>query len=140
MLSFSPDLDSWFDGLARAVKPGGTLIIGDIDPGSRGFARRRRSRPLLPVRELNGRPPEEARARLEALGHAEQRMEVFRGPWELGQVATEVGADAVVCSDVARKVVEEAGLPMISSSAWRPFYAGIPHNLELLAGLADTWA
>jgi len=87
-------------------------------------------------------PPEARetfRARLEALGHAEQRMEVFRGPWELGQVATEVGADAVVCSDVARKVVEEAGLPMISSSAWRPFYAGIPHNLDLLERLADTW-
>jgi len=88
-------------------------------------------------------PPEARetfRARLEALGHADLRMEVFRGPWELGVVATDVGADAVVCSDVARKVVEEAGLPMISSSAWRPFYAGIPHNLELLAGLADTWA
>lgn len=68
VLSFSPDLDSWFDGLARSIKPGGTLIIGDIDPGSSGFARRRRSRPLLPVRELNGRGPAEIRERLEALG------------------------------------------------------------------------
>lgn len=68
VLSFSPDLDSWFDGLARSIRPGGTLIIGDIDPGSRGFARRRRSRPLLPVRELNGRGPAEVRARLESMG------------------------------------------------------------------------
>lgn len=68
VLSFSPDLDSWFDGLAAAIKPGGTLIIGDINPSSRGFARRRASRPLLPVRELNGRPHSEVRERLEGLG------------------------------------------------------------------------
>jgi len=72
VLSFSPDLDSWFDGLARSIKPGGTLIIGDIDPGSRGFARRRGSRPLLPVRELNGRGPAEVRERLEAMGFKHQ--------------------------------------------------------------------
>ena len=78
VLSFSPDLDAWFDGLARACKPGGTLIVGDIDPGSRGFARRRRGRPLLPVRELNGRPPEEARARLEAMGFTHRRTSGYQ--------------------------------------------------------------
>lgn len=73
VLSFSPDLDRWFDGLDRACKRGGTLIIGDIDPGSRGFARRRATRPLLPVRELNGRPPGEVRARLEDLGFTHKK-------------------------------------------------------------------
>ena len=73
VLSFSPDLDRWFDGLDRACKRGGTLIIGDIDPGSRGFARRRATRPLLPVRELNGRAPGEVRARLEALGFTHKK-------------------------------------------------------------------
>lgn len=78
VLSFSPDLDAWFDGLARSVKPGGTLIIGDIDPGSRGFGRRRRSRPLLPVRELNGRPASEARERLEGLGFTHRRTSGYQ--------------------------------------------------------------
>ena len=73
VLSFSPDLDSWFAGLDRACKRGGTLIIGDIDPASRGFARRRAARPLLPVRELNGRGPKEVRARLEALGYTHRK-------------------------------------------------------------------
>lgn len=73
VLSFSPDLDRWFAGLDRATKRGGTLIIGDIDPGSRGFARRRASRPLLPVRELNGRGPGEVRQRLEALGYTHRK-------------------------------------------------------------------
>lgn len=73
VLSFSPDLERWFQGVDRATKRGGTLIIGDIDPNSRGFARRRRSRPLLPVRELNGRGPDEVRARLEALGFTHRK-------------------------------------------------------------------
>ncbi|MDG1498417.1 MAG: class I SAM-dependent methyltransferase [Planctomycetota bacterium] len=68
VLSFSPDFDSWFEGLAKSVKPGGTLIIGDIFPHSRGFDKRRRTRPLLPVRELNGQTPEYARMRLEEHG------------------------------------------------------------------------
>jgi 2-polyprenyl-3-methyl-5-hydroxy-6-metoxy-1,4-benzoquinol methylase len=68
VLSFSPDFDSWFDGLVRSVKPGGTLVIGDIFPNSKGFKKRRLTRPLLPVRELNGQTPEYARRRLEEHG------------------------------------------------------------------------
>jgi SAM-dependent methyltransferase len=78
VLSFSPDFDSWFDGLACSVKPGGTLVIGDIFPDSRGFHKRRRTRPLLPVRELNGQTPEYARKRLEEHGFVWKRTSGYQ--------------------------------------------------------------
>lgn len=68
VISFSPDPERWLDGLARSVKPGGTLVIGDINGGSQGFATRRRNKPLLPVRELNAKTREEVRAGLEKRG------------------------------------------------------------------------
>jgi SAM-dependent methyltransferase len=78
VLSFSPDFDSWFDGLVMSVKPGGTLVIGDIYPDSRGFLKRRRTRPLLPVRELNGQTPEYARKRLEEHGFIWKRTSGYQ--------------------------------------------------------------
>lgn len=68
VVSFARDRQRWFDGLARGVAPGGTLVIGDIHPGSKGMRRRRRERPLLPIREMNGMRREEARAELERRG------------------------------------------------------------------------
>jgi len=68
VVSFARDRRSWFDGLARGVAPGGTLVIGDIHPGSKGMLRRRRAKPLLPIREMNGMRREEARAELERRG------------------------------------------------------------------------
>ena len=68
VVSFSPDFDRWFEGLDRAVAPGGHLVIGDLSPESLGMRRRRRTRPLLPARELNAMTRDEARARLEARG------------------------------------------------------------------------
>ncbi len=68
VLSFSPDLDGWIRGLAGTVKAGGTLVVGDLNPASRGMRRRRRAKPLLPVRELNAHTAGEIRGRLEALG------------------------------------------------------------------------
>ena len=56
------------DGLARTVAPGGTLVVGDIHGGSTGFRRRRRTKPLLPVRELSACRREDVRAGLEARG------------------------------------------------------------------------
>ena len=68
VISFSPDHEAWLDGLARTVAPGGTLVVGDIHGGSRGFQRRRRSKPLLPVRELSACTRDQVRAGLEARG------------------------------------------------------------------------
>lgn len=53
VISFAPDAGAYLDSLDKLVAPGGVLVIGDLNPLSRGFARRRR-RPLLPARELNG--------------------------------------------------------------------------------------
>jgi len=66
VVSFAPELGPWLDGLARTVAHGGTLVIGDIHPRSRGFERRRAAKALLPVRELNAYPREEIRRHLEA--------------------------------------------------------------------------
>lgn len=68
VVSFSPDQARWFDGLARCVEPGGTLVIGDLNPRSRGMQQRRSTRPLLPARELNALTADEARTELERRG------------------------------------------------------------------------
>ncbi len=68
VVSFARDTGRWFDGLARTAAPGGTLVIGDIHPGSKGMLRRRREKPLLPIREMNGMRREDARAELERRG------------------------------------------------------------------------
>lgn len=68
VISFSGDFERFLDGLARAVAPGGTLVIGDLNNRSKGMARRRANRPLLPLRELNAPTPEWVRAELERRG------------------------------------------------------------------------
>jgi SAM-dependent methyltransferase len=68
VISFVPQTEPWLDGLVRTLAPGGTLVIGDIDPRSSGFQKRKREKLLLPVRELNGRTPAEVRGWLEQRG------------------------------------------------------------------------
>lgn len=68
VVSFSPDVETWLDGLVATIVPGGDLVIGDIHPNSKGFRRRRHRKPLLPVREMNARTREEIRTGLEARG------------------------------------------------------------------------
>ncbi len=63
VISFAPDPAAYIEGLDALVEPGGLLVIGDLNPLSRGFLRRRRRQPLLPSRELNSLP----RARVEVL-------------------------------------------------------------------------
>ncbi len=76
VVSFARDRERWFDGLTRTVAPRGTLVIGDIHPGSKGMRRRRREKPLLPVREMNGMRREDARTALESRGF---RFEAWSG-------------------------------------------------------------
>lgn len=68
VVSFSPDVETWMDGLMSTLAPGADLVIGDIHPHSGGFRRRRQRKPLLPVREMNARSREEIRLGLEARG------------------------------------------------------------------------
>jgi SAM-dependent methyltransferase len=62
VLSFARDLEAFYDGLARTVAPGGTLILGDLHASSLGMRRRRARRPLLPIRELAATTPTQAAA------------------------------------------------------------------------------
>lgn len=78
VVSFSPDVERWLDGLSATVAPGGTLVVGDIHPGSSGFRRRRRRKPLLPVREMNARSRESIRAGLERRGFVHIRSGAYQ--------------------------------------------------------------
>lgn len=85
VISFVPRTDPWLDRLAASVKPGGRLVIGDIHPGSHGFRRRRRSKVLLPVRELNGKRPAEVRRALEQRGLRFRRASGYQLTWPVPQ-------------------------------------------------------
>jgi SAM-dependent methyltransferase len=68
VISFSSDPEAWLDGLVATMAPGATLVIGDAHRGSLGFKRRRRKKPLLPVRELSAWRREDVRRALERRG------------------------------------------------------------------------
>ena len=70
VISFAPDPEVFIARLDALVEPGGLLVIGDINPLSRGFLRRRRRQPLLPSRELNGLPRRRVEELLAARGYA----------------------------------------------------------------------
>lgn len=74
VISFAPDATAYLESLDRLLAPGGLLVIGDLNPASRGFQRRRR-RPLLPARELNGLRRDEVDSALRARGY------VIEGRW-----------------------------------------------------------
>ena len=85
VISFVPEVEPWLDGLAACVAPGGRLIIGDIDARAYGFARRRRSKLLLPVRELNAKTPLEVRGWLERRGFRFERGSGYQLTWPVPQ-------------------------------------------------------
>ncbi len=64
VVSFAPDAAAWFDGLCACLRPGGTLVVGDIEKSAAGMGARRARKALLPVRELNALSRREARALL----------------------------------------------------------------------------
>ena len=78
VISFSPDHERWVEGLARTVAPGGALVVADINPDSRGMQRRRRTKPLLPARELNALAAGDMRAMLEARGFRFRRGSYYQ--------------------------------------------------------------
>ena len=78
VVSFSPDFERWMEGLRRACAPGATLVVGDINPDSLGMRSRRRSKPLLPVRELNGCTRDQVHAWLEGRGFRHEASEGYQ--------------------------------------------------------------
>lgn len=81
VISFAPDPDDYIEGLDPLVKAGGRLVIGDLNPESRGFARRRAERPLLPSRELSGVTRDEMVRRLESRGYSVEFVRYYQNTW-----------------------------------------------------------
>jgi len=95
VISFAPDPQVFLQRLSALVAPGGLLVIGDINPLARGFRRRRRTRALLPVRELNGLPRAEVERLLIALGFRIEARRYYQLTWpvpELMAVAEQRGS------------------------------------------------
>ena len=59
----------------------------------------------------------------------------FPGPWKLGEVLTAGGFHGALMSDVARNVVDEAGIPWVSSGVLSPLFGGMQQNLTGLERL-----
>jgi SAM-dependent methyltransferase len=87
VISFAPDASRFLAGLDRVVRPGGRLIIGDLNPNSAGFARRRREKPVLPNRELNGMPREAIEAALTEKGYRVDFRALYQLTWPIPEIA-----------------------------------------------------
>ncbi len=81
VVSFAPDVGVFLNGMMSALRPGGTLVIGDINASSRGMRSRRRERPLLPVREMNARSSREVRAWFETRGFVHHETAGYQLTW-----------------------------------------------------------
>ncbi|MHC4377251.1 MAG: class I SAM-dependent methyltransferase [Planctomycetota bacterium] len=86
VVSFSPDFEAWMQGLHNSCAPGATLVVGDINPNSAGMQKRRRERPLVPVRELNGVTPDRVRAWLEQKGYRHTRSSSYQLSFPMPQL------------------------------------------------------
>lgn len=86
VISFAPDSEAWLDGLCRTLASGGTLVIGDIQLESMGFRKRRRTHPLLPVRELNAKSAAWVRKALEARGFEFLRGSAYQLSYPIPQI------------------------------------------------------
>jgi SAM-dependent methyltransferase len=86
VVSFAPDRARWLDGLCRTVRPGGTLVIGDIHREARGMRRRRARKPLLPAREMNASTREEIAELLRQRGFALERQAGYQLTWPVPQL------------------------------------------------------
>ncbi len=86
VISFSPDPQQWLASLPATVQPGGDLVIGDIQWESAGFRARRKSRPVLPSRELSALSAESVRADLERLGFVFVRQASYQLTWPVPQL------------------------------------------------------
>jgi 2-polyprenyl-3-methyl-5-hydroxy-6-metoxy-1,4-benzoquinol methylase len=69
VVSFAPDAEKYLASLDALVAKGGRLVIGDLNPLSRGMAKRRAEEAILPIRELNALPRAEIEKALTARGY-----------------------------------------------------------------------
>lgn len=95
VISFAPDPQRFLDGIDRVVKPGGRLIIGDLNPNSSGFRRRRRERPLLPTRELHGVPRAQIVKWLEARGYRVDFVRFYQLTYPIPEIAHQTNSHLI---------------------------------------------
>lgn len=124
VLSFAPDADVYLDALDRTVAPGGRLVIGDINPASVGFCRRRARRALLPARELNGLPRADVARRLRERGYriAARRFYQLTFPVPELMAASETRARGVGCGTLLLLNRLAAGLDRACGSPFEPLF------------------
>lgn len=84
VISFAPNADAYLDALDAMVAKGGRLIIGDVNPRSRGMQERRRSEAIIPIREMNGLSRDEIQQKLEKRGYkiTAHRYYQLTAPWD----------------------------------------------------------
>lgn len=87
VISFAPDANRFLDGIDRLVRRGGRLVIGDLNPRSWGFTRRRRQRLMVPVRELNALTRDEVVARLKQRGYRIEFVRYYQLTWPIPEIA-----------------------------------------------------
>ena len=86
VVSFSPDVERWMDGLANMVASGGTLIVADLDPKSHGMRRRRQNKALIPIRELNAVTAQRMREGMEQRGLTFRARSDYQLSWPVPQI------------------------------------------------------
>ena len=86
VVSFAPDANRWVDGLVRTVRPGGRLVVGDINRDARGMVRRRARKVLLPAREMNALTAGEMRRKLELRGLRSEACGGYQLTWPVPQL------------------------------------------------------
>lgn len=86
VISFSPDPQTWMDGIASTVAPAGDLVIGDIHRESAGFRARRRKRPVLPARELSALTAAEVEEGMAARGFHVVSKSSYQVTWPVPQL------------------------------------------------------
>ncbi|HIF41493.1 MAG TPA: methyltransferase domain-containing protein [Planctomycetes bacterium] len=86
VISFSPDPETWMDGIAKTVAAAGDLVIGDIHRESRGFRARRHRRPVLPARELSALTAAEVESGMASRGFEAVRRANYQITWPVPQL------------------------------------------------------
>jgi SAM-dependent methyltransferase len=97
VISFAPEPQRFLDGIDRVVKKGGRLVIGDLNPNSSGFARRRREKAVLPNRELNGVSRDRICEWLTARGYTVEFKRFYQLTWPIPEIAHRSGHFVCAC-------------------------------------------
>jgi 2-polyprenyl-3-methyl-5-hydroxy-6-metoxy-1,4-benzoquinol methylase len=121
VVSFSPDAGRWVDGLVSTVRPGGRLVVGDINRGAKGMIRRRKRKVLLPAREMNALTAGEMLALLEQRGFVCEAYGGYQLTWPVPQLmhASDTRLGGVLTGPLlALNKLKAGGLRLAAFDSW----------------------